>query len=89
LLIDDWRGHPPTENRGTITLQAGQRYTIKMEYFEAVQGASAQLLWSSPSQGREIIPRTRLYPPSTTTSTPFVPAAVNDGELRFGNAGVS
>lgn len=69
-VIDDWSGGP-SESSGTIALEAGKKYTIKVEYFEAVNGASAQLLWSSPSQTRQVIPQTRLFLPSSTTFVPI------------------
>jgi LmbE family N-acetylglucosaminyl deacetylase len=63
-LVDNWTLHPPTENSGTITLVAGQRYDIQMEFFENTSGATVRLLWSSPSQAKQPIPQTQLYPPS-------------------------
>jgi hypothetical protein len=61
-LINDWTNHAATENSGTISLIAGQRYIIQMDYFENTGSASAQLLWSSTSQIKQIIPQTQLYP---------------------------
>jgi RHS repeat-associated protein len=61
LLIDNWTYHGWTENSGTITLVAGRRYSIRMEYFQGTAGAVAALLWSSPSQGKEVIPSSQLY----------------------------
>jgi len=49
---------PP--DRG-IRLAAGEKYPIRVEYFETKQNASARLFWSSRSQTREIIPRARLF----------------------------
>ncbi len=62
LLIDNWNSHRDTEDNGTITLVAGQSYDIKMEYYEQTFTATAQLLWSSPSQTKQIIPVEVLYP---------------------------
>ncbi|GEM84827.1 NPCBM/NEW2 domain-containing protein [Meiothermus hypogaeus] len=61
LIVDRWRNQSAADRSGTITLVAGQRYSIRMEYFENTGGASAQLFWSSPSQPREIIPQRYLY----------------------------
>jgi hypothetical protein len=66
LLIDNWTNHSATENSGTITLQAGQKYALKLEYYERGGKAVAQLGWSSPSQAKEIIPQSQLYPPSAS-----------------------
>jgi hypothetical protein len=62
LVIDNWTEHTPTENSGTITLTSGQKYDIKMEYFEGSGTSVAKLLWSSPSQVKEIISQSQLYP---------------------------
>lgn len=51
-----------TEYRGTITLNAGQKYAINLEFVEKDKGAAIQLEWASPQQARQIIPRSQLYP---------------------------
>lgn len=61
LLIDNWTEHALTENSGTIALTSGQKYSIKMEFYESSGTAVAKLLWSSPTQAKEIIPQSRLY----------------------------
>ncbi len=60
-LIDNWTNHAPTEDRGTIILQAGQKYDIKLEYFENTNGAVSQLMWSGPDQPKEVIPASQLF----------------------------
>ncbi|MCX7747377.1 MAG: PA14 domain-containing protein [Clostridia bacterium] len=64
LIIDQWNSLSASEWSGTISLAAGQKYNIKMEYFENTQSASAKLLWMSPGQLKEIIPGTQLSPSS-------------------------
>lgn len=63
LLIDKWIAQPRLEHSGTIFLEGGRRYPIRMEYFEANGGASANLLWSSPRLPKAIVPKSQLYPP--------------------------
>ena len=66
LLIDDWNNHPAKLNTGSsIILSGGQKYDIRMDYYENVQGAVAQLLWTYPNQAQQIIPKIRLYPASS------------------------
>src|SRR5262249_19311313 len=48
LIINDWTDHAPTYDTGTITLQAGQKYDIKVEYYENTGGAVMQLEWLRP-----------------------------------------
>ncbi len=61
LLIDNWTEHAPTEDSGIITLAAGEKYDIVMEYYEQGGGAEARLFWSSASTSKQIIPQTRLF----------------------------
>jgi hypothetical protein len=60
-LIDNWTNHSATENSGSIALQAGQKYAIKMEYYENTGNATATLSWSSASQAKQIIPQSQLF----------------------------
>lgn len=61
-VVDNWTPHGTTEDSGTVTLQAGKRYDVKLEYFQASGGAVIKLLWSSPSEARAAIPSERLFP---------------------------
>lgn len=67
LIIDQWLDNWGTEYTGTITLTAGQKYEIKLEYFENNGGANCRLEWSSFLQSREVIPQTQLYPNTLPT----------------------
>jgi glucose/arabinose dehydrogenase len=74
LVVNNNFDQPPTERSGTITLQAGQKYDIRLEYYENGGGAVSRLAWSSPSQIKQIIPQSQLYstappPPGTGTGT--------------------
>jgi hypothetical protein len=60
LIIDRWVSDV-SNNTGKIYLTAGQKYEIKLEYFENGGGANCALEWSSTFQGREIIPINQLY----------------------------
>src|SRR5207244_3064602 len=51
-----------------VALTAGTRYEIKIEYYENGGGAVAKLLWSSPSQAKEIVAAGRLFPPAPSAS---------------------
>jgi uncharacterized repeat protein (TIGR03806 family) len=61
-VINSWIDQGPTEHSGVITLAAGQRYNIEMDYYEHQGGAVATLSWSSPSTPKAIIPTSQLYP---------------------------
>ena len=60
-LINDWADHPLTEDSGTISLQAGQTYSIQMEYQQTGGDDVARLLWASPSTPKQVIPTSQLY----------------------------
>jgi len=49
------------EASGSIALVGGQKYAIRMEYFESTNKAAARLSWSSPSQAKQVIPQSRLF----------------------------
>src|SRR5437867_2191147 len=68
LIIDSWVGKSASDLTGTISLQAGVRYNIKMEYFQQAGSAVAHLSWFSPSQAKQIIPSTRFYPSSSSAA---------------------
>jgi hypothetical protein len=72
LLIDNWTDHGPTENSASITLAAGQRYDLRMEYYENGGGAVARLSWSSACEPKQVIPSAQLHP--ATTSVPSDPS---------------
>lgn len=61
-IINHWADGAAAEYTGAITLQANQKYTIQMDYYENGGAAAARLEWSSPSQPKQVIPQTQLYP---------------------------
>lgn len=66
-IISNWTNHAATINTGTITLTAGEKYPIVLEYYENTGGAVAQLFWTPPGQSTsQIIPQSQLYPVVTT-----------------------
>jgi len=73
VLVDNWTNHGATENAGTIALTAGQKYDVKVEYFENIGNAVAQLSWSSPSRAKEIVPESRLFPTAAPPPPPPPP----------------
>jgi hypothetical protein len=62
LLIDHWADQAGVEWSGSITLTAGQKYSIQMDYYDNTGHALAKLSWSSSSTPKAIIPQTQLYP---------------------------
>ncbi len=71
-----------TEHSGAIALVAGQKYDIKLEYYENGYSAVSKLSWSSSSQTKEIIPQSQLYSPVLQTSITLGSSSttVNEGD---------
>jgi hypothetical protein len=67
-IINNWTLHSPTENSSQVTLSAGQRYALKMEFYENGGGAVAQLRWSSARQAKEIVPSAQLFTAAAASS---------------------
>jgi hypothetical protein len=96
-LVNHWNNHSTFEDSGTISLTAGQRYSIRMEYYENAGSATARLLWSHASIAKAVVPASRLYPAtsgSTTIRINFQPASAPvpagylvDGGLLYGARG--
>ncbi len=63
LIIDDWRDHSATLNKGSIELTAGNLHDIKIEYYENRGDASIRLMWESPRQKQTVIPQNALFFP--------------------------
>ncbi|MEU6994525.1 alpha-L-fucosidase [Streptomyces sp. NPDC046465] len=60
-VIDSWTPHEPKLDKAQVNLTAGKRHTIKVEYAEQTGEAHLKLLWSSPGQEQQIVPRSQLY----------------------------
>ncbi|MCB0633151.1 MAG: PQQ-dependent sugar dehydrogenase, partial [Lewinella sp.] len=78
LLIDNWTDHAPTENSGTITLNAEEEVSLVLEFYENGGGAVMQLSWSSSSQTKQIIPAGRLSHLPSVSSGPCGGAGGNN-----------
>ncbi len=62
LIIDDWTNHTARLDMGTITLEAGMMYDIKVEFKENTGPAIMQLSWLRPGQAAFLtVPQTNLY----------------------------
>ncbi len=81
-IINAWVDQAATEWSGAIALNAGQRYAIRMEYYENAGSASAQLSWSSPSTQKQVISTSQLYPTHALPPARFAPGGVfTNGEF--------
>lgn len=62
LVIDNWTPHTVTVDKAEVALKAGTRHALKVEYAEQTGDAHMKLLWSSPGQPQQTVPRHQLYP---------------------------
>ncbi|HEU5075996.1 MAG TPA: PQQ-dependent sugar dehydrogenase, partial [Polyangiaceae bacterium] len=62
LVIDAWEP-PLAEASGSISLDADERYPVRLEFAENAGNARVILSWQSPSLPLEVVPSDRLYPP--------------------------
>lgn len=64
LLVDTSANTGFKEGYGSISMEAGKKYDVVIEYREKASLAELKLYWSYPGQSKEIVPTTRLYPVS-------------------------
>ena len=91
LLIDNWTNHAATQDTGRITLAAGRKYDLRLEYYQNTGTAVMKLEWSSPSRARQVVPAARLYPaapesislPSDDPANPAPPPLAGDWRMIF------
>jgi alpha-L-fucosidase len=61
LVVDASDAHQARVDKGTIALQAGRKYSIRVDYAELTGEAHFKLLWSSPNQNQQVVPEEQLY----------------------------
>ncbi len=62
LILDGWQEHYPDAFLSSpIALVAGQKYDIKVEYFNTEGGTGMGLQWKSASLPLEYVPQSQLY----------------------------
>jgi hypothetical protein len=61
LVLENWTDHGSTPDSGEINLKGGQRYPIKLEWYENGGGALCHLSWEGPTIPRQIIPSGYLW----------------------------
>lgn len=75
-IINDWSLHGPRYSSVSAprTLNAGQAYTMQMEFFEHTGGAVAELEWQRDGSGWQNVPSANLSSCATTGSglTPII-----------------
>jgi len=75
LVISSWL-YTGADRLGSITLQGGVLYDIRMDYYQASGGDQANLYWYSADQPRQIIPMNRLYPFTAAPAPPSITSSM-------------
>ncbi len=71
LVLDHWNPAPNTYfdlQSAPVTLVGGQLYDIVLEFQDFYSDAWIELMWSSPSQAKQVVPASRLFQPATSGS---------------------
>lgn len=76
-IINDWNTYAVKDNTGTISLTAGVKYDIVLEYYENTGQAVSKLYWNSTSQAKEIIPQSQLFPSAICGSPASADVVIN------------
>jgi len=71
LIIDNWGSKGASDLTGTIALQAGTHYDLKLEYLQAGSTAQAHLSWYCADQSKQLIPSNRLYPTNSSSGAAY------------------
>jgi hypothetical protein len=84
-IINDWTDHAAREDKGTISLVAGRKYDVKLEYYDRRYGATVRLAWSGAATSKQIVPQSQLFsatavtPPDSSGPTPVPPPGTSTG----------
>lgn len=78
LIIDNWTLHgTTTDTASPLSLTAGEKYDIRMEFYERGGGEVAILQWAYSGQSTQVIPQARLFPATTRPALNYVNGAAS------------
>jgi hypothetical protein len=61
-VINNWTDHSvTTDTSAPITLAAGVKYSLLLEFYDRTGTATAKLQWSYPGRSTQTIPKSRLF----------------------------
>jgi hypothetical protein len=60
-VVDNWTDHAATNDSGQVTLTAGQKYDLKLEFYENLGAAVMRLDWKVPGELQTLIPTEQLF----------------------------
>lgn len=83
--IDFWNPHSSKEGSAAIDLVAGEKYDIRIEYFNINKEAKVALYWSNVYEDKQIIPMEQLYTMPGVTSGPEIAPDVYEMTVTWSN----
>ena len=60
-VVSNWTNHSATENSGVVSLIAGTRYNIRLDYYQGNSDSVIRLYWASARLPKQIVPKARLF----------------------------
>jgi len=66
MIIDQWKNQGATESTGTYLMTGGEKYKIRLEYYEDGGASSVKLEYSNFLVPRTVIPTSQLFPDPLT-----------------------
>lgn len=68
VLVNNWKDQAQVTDSGKVTLQAGMRYDIRLEFYRNTTNPGfIRLEWQSSSRIRQVVPKDRLFATGSNT----------------------
>jgi glucose/arabinose dehydrogenase len=80
-IVDDWTDHESREDTGVVSLVAGQKYDIQVEYRKNTGLGAVSLSWSAPGLVKQVVPAAALFPTALLV-VPSAPLGPADAAVR-------
>ena len=65
LLIDDWKDQAATANSGNISLKAGARVPLRLDYYNNLYGGSVKLSWNTSETDDKVLDSSAIFLPGS------------------------
>ncbi len=65
LLIDDWKDQAATINTGSISLRAGDRVPVRVDYYNHLYGGSVKVSWENSDKSERVLDKSVMFLPGS------------------------
>jgi PA14 domain len=84
VLVNNWTDHASTVNSDKITLKAGVKYDLRLEYYRnATNPGAVKLEWSSLSRARAVVPASALLSTGSNASLAMAVLSADPDFMRL------